>query len=103
MPPQFTKFFKSPWNQIITALLVVVYIFINIFQIGGDAFIINLNNLMVVPLAVGTTFLSFMMWRQIKTASLNSFLWLGLTIGWTMWTIAELWWAIASLTGQEVP
>lgn len=103
MPQQFTKPFKSPWNQIIAALLVVVYIFINIFQIGGDTFIINLNNLMVIPLAVGTTFLSFMLWRQIKTGNLKSYLWLGLTIGWTMWTIAELWWAIASLIGQEVP
>lgn len=44
-----------------------------------------------------------MIWRQIKSGSQNQLLWLGLTIGWAMWTIAELWWAIASLIDQEVP
>lgn len=103
MPTHFTQSFKSLWKQIVIFLLVIIYTFINIFQIGGDAFIINLNNFIVVPLALGTTLLSFMLWRQLKTGSLNSLLWLGLTIGWAMWTIAELWWAIASIIGQEVP
>lgn len=102
MPTQFTNFFKS-WKQISISVLVVIYIAINLFRIGGDSFIINLNNFIVVPLALGTTFLAFILWRQIKTGNLNSLLWLGLTIGWAMWTIAELWWAIASLIGQEMP
>lgn len=102
MPTLLTSPFK-PWKQIVVSVLIFIYIAINLFSIGGDPFIINLNNFIVVPFALGTTFLSFILWRQIKTGSLNSFLWLGLTIGWAMWTIAELWWAIASLIGQEVP
>lgn len=102
MPTQFTNLFKS-WKQITISVLVVIYIAINLFRIGGAPFIINLNNFIVIPLAIGTTFFAWTLWRQIKSGSQNQLLWLGLTIGWAMWTIAELWWAIASLLSQEVP
>jgi len=102
VPTEFTNLFKS-WKQITISVLVVVYIAINLFHIGGDPFIIKLNNFIVVPLALGSTFFAWMIWRQVKSGSQNQLLWLGLTIGWAMWTIAELWWAIASLIGQEVP
>lgn len=99
---QLTHIFNS-WKRTAVLALVAIYIAINLFRIGSDEFIFTLNNFIVVPLAFGTTFLSFMLWRQLKAGSLNSLLWLGLTIGWAMWTIAELWWAIAGLIGQESP
>lgn len=102
MPIQFTNLFKS-WKQIAVSVLVVIYIAINLFRVGGDLFIINLNNFIVTPLALGTTFFAWLIWRQLKSGNQNQLLWLGLTIGWALWTIAELWWAIASLIGQEVP
>ncbi len=99
---QSTRKFTS-WKKIAVLALVAIYIAVNLFHIGSDDFIFSLNNFIVVPLAVGTTILSFLVWRQLKTGSLNSLLWLGLSISWAMWMIAELWWAIAGLIGQEVP
>lgn len=55
MPIQFTNLFKS-WKQIAVSSLVFIYIAINLFHIGSDLFIINLNNFLVIPLALGTTF-----------------------------------------------
>jgi hypothetical protein len=82
---------------------VAVYIAINLFQIGGDEFIIDLNYFIVLPLALSVTLLAFAVWRQTETGNKSKFLWLGLAIGWGLWTFAELWWAIAAAIGQEVP
>lgn len=95
--------FKPAWKQIVVSLSVAIYIVINFFRIGGNSFIISLNNFIVTPLALGVTLLAFMLWRYIAVGSQNRLLWSGLTIGWTMWTTAELWWAIATLIGQEIP
>lgn len=95
--------FKLPWKQIAVFLLAAIYIGINFFGIGGNSFIINLNNFIVTPLALGVTLLAFMLWRHIAVGSQNQLLWSGLTIGWAMWTIAETWWAVATIIGQEIP
>jgi len=95
--------FKLSWKHIAVSLLVVIYIAINFFRIGGNVFVINLNNFIVTPLALGVTLLSLILWRQIAVGSRNRLLWSGLTIGWALWTIAEFWWAIATLIGQEIP
>ncbi len=99
----FTNPFKINWNQNLVIFSVSVYILINIFQIGGDAFVINLNNNLTNLLAVGVVLLAFILLRGSAVGVQNRLLWLGLTIGWTLWTIAEFWWAIAAMIGQEVP
>ncbi|HET7144249.1 MAG TPA: hypothetical protein VFI68_09540, partial [Anaerolineales bacterium] len=99
----FPSSFKPSWKQIIVSFLVVVYIAVNIFRIGGDAFVINLNNNIVNPLALGVTVLALMISLQIGGKGQNRLLWWGLTIGWTLWTIAQFWWGIAAMIGQEVP
>ncbi len=93
----------SFWRHIAFALLVISYIIINIFHLGGDNFIFNLNNVLSAPFAVATFILALMVWRQAIVGMQNRVLWAGLTLGWGMWMIAELWWAAASLIGREVP
>jgi hypothetical protein len=44
-----------------------------------------------------------MLWRRMTVGSQNRLLWSGLAIGWVFWTIAEFWWGIAAIMGQEVP
>ena len=100
---QFPSSFKLSWKQIVVSFLVAVYIAVNLFRIGGDAFVINLNNNIVNPLALGVTVLAVMISLQIGGRGQNRLLWWGLTIGWTLWTIAQFWWGIASIIGQEVP
>jgi len=95
--------FKFNWVQIAIALLVVVYITINVFQVGGDEFVINLNNNIANPLAVGVVILTALIWTQTKEGNQNRNLWLGLGVGWVLWTVAEFWWAIAAMIDVEVP
>lgn len=98
-----TRPFRTNWKQISIAFAVVVYFVINILRIGGDAFLINLNDNLAIPLAICVTLLALILWRQIAVQSQNRLLWSGLTIGWALWTIAEFWWGIAAILGQEVP
>ncbi len=91
------------WKRNGVLALMAVYVAINLFQIGSDAFIINLNNFLVIPLALGTALLSWLLWRQTQSVKQHHALWMGLAAGWTMWSIAEVYWAIASLSSQEIP
>ncbi len=90
------------WKQIIVSF-VVVYVAINIFRIGGDKFIFNLNTSIVYPLALSVMVLVISLWRRVAIAGRDRLIWSGLAIGWTMWATAEFWWAIAAVVSQEVP
>ena len=93
--------FESP-KKIIIFLAVVFYILINLFHIGGDAFIVSLNNFIVIPLVVSITILAWLLWLQNKFEE-QQILWLGLAVGWTLWSIAEIWWAIATIVLEDTP
>lgn len=92
------------WKRISVIALVVIYIGLNLSQMGGDAaFIIALNNWVIVPLTVGVVVLSWLLWRQTKFQKGGQIVWLSLAIAWTLWAIAEIWWVIASLITEEIP
>jgi hypothetical protein len=103
MPTQLTDFFRSSWKQSLVLLWMGIYIVINLFRTGGDAFIFNLNNTIQAPLALGTVFLVVLLWRQTLVGAQNRWLWLGLSLGWGLWAVAEVWWMVAALVGQEIP
>ncbi len=94
---------KSSWKQIVVAALAIAYVAINGLTIGGDAFVIALNNNIAIPLAIAVTLLTIWLWNRLAIGSQNRVLWTGLAIGWVLWTIAEFWWGIASIIGQKVP
>jgi hypothetical protein len=102
MSPTLSSF-KLSWKHIAVSLLVVIYIAVNIFRTGGDAFVLNLNNNIVHPLGIGITLLALELSRKIEGRSRNRRLWQGLFIGWALWTVAQLYWAIAAIIGQEIP
>lgn len=94
---------RTFWKITLIASAVVVYLIINVFEVGGDAFVINLNNNIVGLLALVVTILAMLLWRQVGVGSRNRLLWGGLAIGWALWTVAEFYWGIAAWLGQEVP
>lgn len=95
--------FKLYWKEIIVYLFVIMYVAINVFRIGGETFLFNLNNSISIPLALGATIMAMTIWRGFIVGSLNRFIWSNLTIGLTLWTIAELWWTGGAILGQEIP
>lgn len=94
---------KPYWKQIVLSTFVLIYIVVNLARIGGDAFIVTLNNLIILPLALGATLLAFWIWRTMKINSQTGWLWFGLACSFAMWTVAEFWWGIGStILGEGV-
>lgn len=94
---------SAAWKPALAWILILAYVAINLFSGDGDAWIITLNNFLAVPLALGVTLLSLAIGLRLEHGGRQRRLWLQLTIGWALWTIAELWWAIAAALEQEVP
>jgi hypothetical protein len=88
---------------LITGVLSAVYILINTFVIGGDAFVIGLNNYLAVPLALITLFFSVMLWQQLGGGTNSRFLWSNMIAGWICWTIAEILWTVFAMLSEEIP
>lgn len=97
------KTFQSAWFQGVFVLLAAVYFLVNALRLGGDAFVFNLNNVVAAPLALGVSIVVLVLWWQVVMGSQNRLLWSGLMFGWLLWTVAEVWWAVAAFRGQEVP
>ncbi|HEU0296328.1 MAG TPA: hypothetical protein VFR47_26560 [Anaerolineales bacterium] len=74
---------------------------VNILVVGGDEFVYNLNSFLVSPLAIITSLMATLLWRQMKSGMQSRLLWAGLFIGWICWAVAETLWAGYSLTGQD--
>ncbi|MBN1922970.1 MAG: hypothetical protein JW892_17110 [Anaerolineae bacterium] len=91
------------WIRVLIALLVAGYIAINIFALGGDAFVIALNNVAANPLALMVVLVTLLLWRNLAVGRLSRQLWFGLLLGWILWTVGEFWWTIAAYVGGEVP
>jgi hypothetical protein len=81
--------------------LQLLYLSINIFLIGGDEFVYDLNSFLVSPLAIMTSILAATLWRQMKDGAQSRVLWGGLFLGWVCWAVAETLWAGYSLTGAD--
>lgn len=88
---------------IIAGLLVVLYVLINLFVIGGDGFVINLNNLIAPLLAIVTTIFAIRLFLQVRSNARSRVLWGGLLAGWALWTIAETIWFVYGFLNQDVP
>lgn len=94
---------SAVWKPALIWMLILAYVAINLFSSGGDKWVIALNNFLAVPLALGVTLLSLAIGLRLEHGGRQRSLWLQLTIGWALWAIAELWWAIAAALEQEVP
>jgi hypothetical protein len=96
-------FFKSKWRQLLIGFFTLIIVAISIFRIGGDDFAYLFNSSISSFQALTILILSILLFRQMGGKSQNRNLWLGLAIGWALWTIAEFWWGIASFSSEGAP
>ncbi len=96
-------FFKTNWRQIAIGFFSLVIIVITIFKIGGDDFVYAFNSNISSFQALAILILTIILFARMGEKSQNRLLWLGLMIGWVLWTIAEWWWGIASFFQTEAP
>ena len=99
--PQLFSNRKFRKASILTGVLGLLYFVINLFVLGGDEFVYNLNSLLVSPLSILTAVMAATLWRGMKTGIQNQLLWGGLLAGWVLWAAAESLWATYSLSGQD--
>ncbi|MBN1261731.1 MAG: hypothetical protein JXB35_13730 [Anaerolineae bacterium] len=85
------------------AALTLIMLIVNVFLIGGDAFIHTFNSIPDAPLAIIVTISAASIWRMMSTEDQRRRLWGGLVIGWALWALAEIIWSLYSILGQEVP
>lgn len=98
-------FSKAVFEQLarLAGVFSVVFILINLFVIGGDAFVINMSVILPIPLSILTTITSFVMWRKFVPHSGGTTMWGWLVIGWGMWAVGETLHFILSLSRSEIP
>jgi hypothetical protein len=99
----FLRLITKGWKASSVVFLVLLYLAVNVFRIGGDHFVFGMNNNLANPLALIVTALTLLSWRRVTVGNHNRLLWSGLMVGWLLWTVAEFWWGINSIIGQEVP
>lgn len=86
-----------------TLAAVAVYLLFNLFYVGDAEVVIVVNHFALLPLVVAVMVMAVRVWRRIKDNRKIRGIWLNLLIGWALWTAAEFWWVIASLTQEEIP
>lgn len=101
--PQLTA--NQPFRRVVylVAAVILALLAVDLFVIGGDAFVFNLHSSLNPPFAILVTLTAYALWRTVRTEPRRQRMWTGLTLGWSLWALAETVWGIASLLGQEVP
>jgi hypothetical protein len=98
-----SKFWKNP-AIILILLLGIGFVITNILIFGqNDSQTIFINTILNAILALLVTLVAIALMRQVSQSSRARALWIGLILGWGLWTIAEVIWTIAFLGGQEAP
>ena len=98
-----TRPFRLSPAWIAGLLALLAYVLLNILRIGGDDFVYNFNSAIVIPFAFGATVAAFVLWRRVAVSRRDQLLWGGMSLGLALWTIAEMYWAVAGYLGAEVP
>jgi hypothetical protein len=85
------------------ALVGILLAVANIFVLGGDAFVQNLNQHLTPPLAIIAALSAFSQWRRETGEKTTRRVWLGMATGLFLWAIAEVVWWIYAVLRQENP
>jgi len=94
---------RANWRQILIGFFSIAIVAIAVFRIGGNDFVYAFNSNISSFQALAILILTILLWIRMGQKSQNRLLWLGLMIGWALWTIAEWWWGIASFSQKEAP
>ena len=76
------------------AVIILTFVIINGFAIGGDTFIFSLGSSLNAPLAIVITLFAASIYRLMGYQKHPRFLWAGLIIGWGLWAFAETLWLV---------
>ncbi len=82
--------------------VALIYLAFNLFMIGGDRFIYQLNQFIPIPFALVNVIMAGWLFRDVGRKGSSAWLWGGITLGWTFWFLAELIWFSPVFTGQEI-
>jgi hypothetical protein len=97
----------SIWKNPIIILILLIgigYVIANILIFKrNDSLSIFVNTIMNPFLALLVTILAIFLMKQISQSPRARTLWIGLILGWGLWTIAEGIWTIAFIQGHEAP
>ena len=86
------------------AFFGISFVLLNVLLFRRYEWMTNfVDTVMNPPLAFITTLLAAALLRQVSQNPRASVLWIGLTLGWACWTIAECIWTVAFLQGIETP
>ena len=100
------SFFTMKYYLIVAWAAVAVsavFLLLNVFVIGGDAFIIGLSDFLPIPLSILTTLFALLLWHKFAPRSPGRTLWAILFTGWGAWAIGEILYAIFAALSDEVP
>jgi hypothetical protein len=88
---------------IFVGVFTLILLLINLFLIGGDFFVFSFNSSINAPLAIIITIAAGLAWHQMGIEKRRRRLWAGLLVGWALWALAEVIYALYSILGQEAP
>lgn len=91
------------WVTYIVAGAAAFILLINLFLIGGDAFVFSFNSAINAPMAVVITIAAIAAWQKVGTETKSRFLWAGILSGWALWALAEIIYGLYSILGQVAP
>jgi hypothetical protein len=100
--PGIQKLLKQRPLAIIVTLFAVLYLVMDIVLLNRNPDAISTINAILNPfLALIVTMVAFTLTHQMGKDNPNRPLWTGLAIGWALWAIAEVLYAIPVFSGQE--
>lgn len=101
-----SKIFSLPRFKtaaIVVSVLSLIYLLVCLLVIGGDDFVIAMVDILTIPLAITTALFALSLWNMVKTSNISRALSINLFIGWVLWAIGEVLWAVNRYSRQEVP
>ncbi len=88
---------------IVVVTLTVILLLVNLFLIGGDAFVFSFNSAINAPMAIVITIAAIATWRRMGKEKHDRLMWAGLLAGWALWALAEIIYSLYTILGQEAP
>ncbi len=81
----------------------LLYLAQNIFLWGGETNVIFVNDNSTPFLAIFATLFALALWNETSWDKTSSLVWGSFSLGMTLWTVAEIVWALYSFVQQEIP
>ncbi|GAB4484744.1 MAG: hypothetical protein OHK0031_08820 [Anaerolineales bacterium] len=88
---------------LISLLISLAYLAQNVFLWGGEENVIFVNDNVTPFLAMFATLFALALWNETSWDKTSSLVWGSFSLGLTLWTVAEIIWALYSFVQQEIP